>query len=90
MLDNTSNINKRNDTVKGYLVVTCGSSLLKKKGNQNDKITLNKEKIEKVLPPELLKRDKKYIEKYIIDAIVQYNSLNKFKTDEINLLDLKV
>ena len=33
---------------------------------------------------------KKNIEKYIIDAIVQYNSLNKFKNDEINLLDLKV
>lgn len=64
--------------------------LLENKGNQNDKITFNKEKIEKVLPPELLKRDKRYIEKYIIDAIVQYNSLNNFKNDEINLLDLKV
>ena len=64
--------------------------LLENKGNQNDKITFNKEKIKKILPPELLKRDKRYIEKYIIDAIVQYNSLNNFRNDEINLLDLKI
>ena len=46
-----------------------------KKGNQNDKITFNKKKIEAVLPKELLKRDKRYIEQYIIDAIVRYNTL---------------
>ena len=44
-----------------------------KKGNQNDKITFNKEKIEAVLPKELLKRDKRYIEEYIIKAIKKYN-----------------
>ena len=37
-----------------------------KKGNQNDRISFNKEKIESVLPKELLKRDKRYIEQYII------------------------
>ncbi len=45
-----------------------------KKGNQNDKITFNKEKIEDVLPQELLKRDKRYIEQYIIDAIKFYSN----------------
>ncbi len=52
--------------------------LLEKKGNQNDKISFNKEKIESVLPKELLKRDKRYIEQYIIDAISYYkNFINK-------------
>ena len=46
--------------------------LLEKKGNQNDKISFNKEKIESVLPKELLKRDKRYIEQYIIEAIKNY------------------
>ena len=45
-----------------------------KKGNQNDKITFNKEKIEAVLPKELLKRDKRYIEQYIIEAIKFYSN----------------
>lgn len=45
-----------------------------KKGNQNDKITFNKEKIEAVLPKELLKRDKRYIEQYVIEAIKFYNN----------------
>lgn len=49
-----------------------------KKENQNDKITFNKEKIEDVLPQELLKRDKKYIEQYIIDAIKNYNKVSKY------------
>ena len=46
-----------------------------KKGNQNDKITFNKEKIESVLPQELLTRDKRYIEQYIIEAIKNYQKL---------------
>ena len=45
-----------------------------KKGNQNDKITFDREKIEAVLPKELLKRDKRYIEKYIIEAIENYQN----------------
>lgn len=44
-----------------------------KKGNQNDRISFNKENIEAVLPKELLKRDKRYIEQYIIEAIIKYN-----------------
>lgn len=48
-----------------------------KKGNQNDRISFNKEKIEAVLPKELLKRDKRYIEKYIIEAIKNYKAIKK-------------
>ena len=40
-----------------------------KKGNQNDKISFNKDKIVKALPYEMTKRDKRYIEEYIIKAI---------------------
>lgn len=42
------------------------------KGNQNERIYFNKNKIEKVLPKNLIKRDKRYIEKYIIEAIEFY------------------
>lgn len=48
-----------------------------KKGNQNDKITFNREKIEAALPKELLKRDKQYIEQYIIEAIKNYKEIKK-------------
>ena len=48
-----------------------------KKGNQNDNITFNKEKIEAVLPKELLKRDKRYIEQYIINAIIICNRIRE-------------
>lgn len=48
-----------------------------KKGNQNDRISFNKEKIESLLPKELLKRDKRYIEQYIIEAIQNYNKIRK-------------
>jgi len=48
-----------------------------KKGNQNEKISFNKEKIESVLPFDLLKRDKRYIEQYIIEAIKNYNEVKK-------------
>ena len=41
--------------------------LNEKKGNQNDKISFNKEKIENVLPPEIKQRDKRYVEQYIIN-----------------------
>lgn len=47
--------------------------LCEQKGNQHDRIFFNKQKIEEVLPPELLKRDKRYIEQYIIEAIKKYN-----------------
>ena len=50
--------------------------LCEEKGNQHEKISFNKEKIESVLPKELLKRDKRYIEQYIIEAIKKYNKTN--------------
>ena len=49
--------------------------LCQKKGNQNNQISFNKEKIESVLPKELLNRDKRYIEQYIIEAIIQYKKI---------------
>ena len=51
--------------------------LLEKKGNQNDKISFNKAKIESVLPKELLNRDKRYIEQYIINAIAVYSKIHE-------------
>lgn len=45
-----------------------------KKGNQNDRISFNKEKIEAVLPKDLLKRNKKYIEQYVIEALIKYRN----------------
>ena len=53
-----------------------------KKGNQNDRISFNKEKIESVLPKDLLKRDKRHIEQYIIEAIESFNNLNKIKKSD--------
>ena len=47
--------------------------LCEEKENQHEQISFNKEKIISVLPQELLKRDKKYIEQYIIEAIKRYN-----------------
>ena len=65
---------------------TLENILTQNKGNQNEKISFNKEKIESVLPLDLLKRDKRYIEKYIINAIVKYKELNLKEKD---LIDLK-
>ena len=64
--------------------------LSQKKGNQNDQISFNKDKIESVLPKELLKRDKRYIEQYIIKAIQSYNDLNKKELQNIDLMNLKI
>ena len=41
--------------------------LNEKKGNQNNKISFNKEKIENVLPPEIKQSDKRYVEQCIIN-----------------------
>lgn len=49
--------------------------LSQSKGIQNEKITFNKDKIESVLPVELLSRQKTYIEQYIIKTIEYYNKL---------------
>lgn len=58
--------------------------LMQNKGNQNEQISFNKEKIESVLPLELKSRDKRYIEKYIINAILKYKELNLKKEDLID------
>ena len=50
--------------------------MCEKKGNQNDQISFNNKKIESVLPAELLKRDKRYIVQYIINAIIAYKKSN--------------
>ena len=52
---------------------TLEKILCEEKGNQHEKISFNKERITSVLPPELLKRDKRYIEEYIIEAIKKFN-----------------
>ncbi|NLC87885.1 MAG: ParB/RepB/Spo0J family partition protein [Clostridiaceae bacterium] len=59
--------------------------LSEKKGNQNEKITFNKEKIESVLPNEIVNRDKRYVEKYIIDAIKQYKEREIERGDAYDL-----
>lgn len=41
--------------------------LLEQKGNQHEKISFNKSKIISILPFDLVKRDKRYIEQYIIE-----------------------
>gem|GEM_PF-2258770 len=46
--------------------------LSEEKGNQHEQISFNKNNIEKALPKKLLKRDKRYIEEYIIEAIKKY------------------
>lgn len=51
--------------------------LLEEKGNQHEKISFNKSKIISVLPFDLVKRDKIYIEQYIIEAIKSYKTTNK-------------
>ena len=59
--------------------------LTEEKGNQKDKITFNKERIEKALPSELLKRDKRYIEQYIIKAIENYKQSELERGDAYDL-----
>ena len=60
------------------------------KGNQNEKISFNKNNIEKALPSELLKRNKRYIEEYIIEAINAYKKIkDKEKEVDINFDKLK-
>ena len=59
--------------------------LCEAKGNQREQISFNKEKIEKALPSELLKRDKRYIEQYIIKAIENYKSIEFERGDAYDL-----
>ena len=59
--------------------------LLQEKGNQREKITFNKERIEKALPSDILKRDKKYVEQYIIKAIDYYKTAELERGDDYDL-----
>ena len=57
-----------------------------KVGIQNERITFNREKIVKELPYELTKRDKRYIEDYIVKAIQSYrNNLERGGTNDLDL-----
>ena len=47
--------------------------LSEEKGNQHQQISFNKENIERVLPKDLITRDKRYIEQYIIKALENFN-----------------
>lgn len=63
---------------KGNLDFEILDNLLKQeKGIQHERIFFNKEKIISVLPKELIKRDKRYIEEYIINAIKVFKCYNK-------------
>ena len=64
---------------------TLEEILLEEKGNQREQISFNKDKIEKALPSELLKRDKRYIEQYIIKAIENYKSIELERGDAYDL-----
>lgn len=67
---------------------TLEKLLDEKKGNQNEKISFNKSMIENVLPSNIKKRDKRYIEEYIIRAILEYNKLEQKDDDNIIIQDL--
>lgn len=47
--------------------------LSEEKGNQHEQISFNRKKIEQALPQDLLKKDKRYIEQYIIKALESYS-----------------
>ena len=53
--------------------------LLEQKRNQHEQISFNKSKIMSVLPFNLATRDKRYIERYIIEAIILYKNTNQRK-----------
>ena len=74
--------NEGNITFDSVEEILCNS-----KGNQQEQISFNKERIEKVLPTELLKRDKRYIEQYIIKAIENYKQ-QEIERDDVYDLDM--
>lgn len=67
---------------------TLEKLLDEKKGNQNEQIAFNKNKIENVLPNNIKKRDKRYIEQYIIKAIIEYSKQNTEEADNVMVQDL--
>ena len=64
------------------------SILTEEKGNQRDQIAFNKDKLVSVLPPELLKRDKRYVEQYIVDAISFYSKSKNIERGDAYDLDM--
>ena len=63
----------------------------KNKGNQEEQISFNKERIIKALPFELINKEKQQIEKYIILAINYYKKYNKKdEIEEINIKSLRI
>ena len=67
---------------------TLDSILNEEKGNQHDQIAFNKDKLVSVLPPELLKRDKRYVEQYIVDAISFYSKSKNIERGDAYDLDM--
>ena len=51
-------------------------------GIEEDRITFYKRKIEAVIPKEFFKRDKRYVEEYIINAIMFYNEYKYLKKEK--------
>lgn len=56
-----------------FKYIAIEEMLKEKKGCQNERISFNRQKIEQALPFDMAKRDKRYIEEYIINALREYN-----------------
>ncbi|MGM9876799.1 MAG: ParB/RepB/Spo0J family partition protein [Bacilli bacterium] len=61
--------------------------LSEEKGNQHEQISFNRKKIEQVLPQELLRKDKRYIEQYIIKALENYSKEKNIERGDAYDLD---
>lgn len=61
--------------------------LSEEKGNQHEQISFNRKKIEQVLPQELLKKDKRYIEQYIVKALENYSKEKNIERGDAYDLD---
>lgn len=70
------------------MVTPSHAQAIKFKKTAKDKISFNKEKIENALLPEIKQRDKRYVEQYIIYAIMEYNKLNKNEEENIIVQDI--
>lgn len=62
--------------------------LSEEKGNQREQISFNRKRIEDVLPTDLLKKDKRYIEQYIINALVEYSKEKNIERGDAHDLDM--
>ena len=58
------------------------------KGNQHEQISFNRKKIEEALPQDLLKKDKRYIEQYIIKALESYSKEKNIERGDAYDLDM--